>query len=401
MCRHTDTFEHSAKRKARAHVLSPPLNFGSVFEPCAPTTVAYRKPQCQISAPSRRVGAGDARTPVSAVRPDATATVAMRAGAASVRIRATALAMGCLSWQGLRDAERPGPAMALECRSCCPETGSIGKRYGSAAMMMETRPPRQAWGDTPRDVAGYMRTAGGATRRLRAAGGVGANMADRRVAWRTGESRGATKGDWQRGQLTASDEGDWRGGRLRDAARGSGVRPANPLPTGMSPLAYVHDLTFRHGLALSAAAAQAWKTFEECLQFRFSPSPERRVLRLEPHAQDSIPSHFQHLHIDVAARGVDGRSRLYKLRDVTGVDERVQAVVAGQKATADCLLAAVGRVEEEDAHEFSFVCHGATHRSVACCMLLAALAYPRALVHMSTARTRCAAAAAGLPTSVC
>jgi len=241
----------------------------------------------------------------------------------------------------------------------------------------------------------------GSWRSGRQHGGPESRVADRRVAWRTGESRGATKGDWQRGQLTASDEGDWRGGRLRDAARGSGVRPANPLPTGMSPLAYVHDLTFRHGLALSAAAAQAWKTFEECLQFRFSPSPERRVLRLEPHAQDSIPSHFQHLHIDVAARGVDGRSRLYKLRDVTGVDERVQAVVAGQKATADCLLAAVGRVEEEDAHEFSFVCHGATHRSVACCMLLAALAYPRALVHMSTARTRCAAAAAGLPTSVC
>jgi len=220
-------------------------------------------------------------------------------------------------------------------------------------------------------------------------------------AWRTGEPRGVPRGNWQRGRLSAADEGDWQGLRPRDAARGSGVLPANPLPAGKSPLAYVHDLTFRHGLALSAAAAQAWKTFEDCLEFRLSPSPERRVLHFEPHAQDSIPSRFQHLHVDVAARGVDGRSHLYKLRDVTGVDERVQAVVASQKETADCLLVAVCRVEEEDANKFSFVCHGATHRSVACCILLAALAYPRALVHLSTARTRCAAAAAGLPTSFC
>jgi hypothetical protein len=52
------------------------------------------------------------------------------------------------------------------------------------------------------------------------------------------------------------------------------------------------------------------------------------------------------------------------------------------------------RIEENGMREFSFVCHGATHRSVACCLLLAAIAYPQARVHMTTRRTRDAAALA-------
>ena len=98
----------------------------------------------------------------------------------------------------------------------------------------------------------------------------------------------------------------------------------------------------------------------------------------------------------MALRGVNGKSTLYQLSEVTGVDERVQAVVASQEATAACLLVALERIEEEGMREFSFVCHGATHRSVACCLLLAALAYTQARVHMTTKRTRHAAALADL-----
>ena len=136
----------------------------------------------------------------------------------------------------------------------------------------------------------------------------------------------------------------------------------------------------------------AWTLFEE------------RTLLLEPHRQSSIPVHYLENHIDVAAAGVDARGpvqypggpRLYELPDVTGVDAQVQAVVASQEKTARCLLMALECIEEQDLHEFSFVCHGATHRSVACCLLLAAIAYPQARVRFSTHRTRAAATVAGL-----
>ncbi len=100
--------------------------------------------------------------------------------------------------------------------------------------------------------------------------------------------------------------------------------------------------------------------------------------------------------MDVAKRGVDAHSPMYELTAVTGVDFRVQAVVATQAATAEALREAIRRIEDVDADEFSFVCHGATHRSVACCFLLAAIAYPRAEICLTMARTRRAAASCGL-----
>lgn len=211
-------------------------------------------------------------------------------------------------------------------------------------------------------------------------------------------SRGAAAASDEEEGTDGADTSLWSGWQRR---AGSGVRPAWPLPAGMSVVTYIRELVSRHGLALSAPAEQAWQKFEKRLTSSFWPPPERRTLHLQPHAQDRVAtSEFQHLHIDVALRGVDGKSNLlYKLADVTGVDECVQAVVASQEATANCLLAALERVEEEDVHKFSFVCHGATHRSVACCFLFAALAYPKAEIQLTTARTRDAAAKAGLPTA--
>ena len=127
-------------------------------------------------------------------------------------------------------------------------------------------------------------------------------------------------------------------------------------------------------------------TFEDRRLAR--PVNTLRELHLEPHAQDSIPERHRHTHIDVHHRGVDGRcDELYRLREVTGVDERVQAYVASQEITAECLLEAMDCIEHFNLNGFSFVCHGATHRSVACCLLLKAVAYPNAKVHMTTRRT--------------
>ena len=157
--------------------------------------------------------------------------------------------------------------------------------------------------------------------------------------------------------------------------------PTLPCTPSSSALEYISDLTSRNGLQLDDAARKAWWLFGDRRAYP-------RKLLLEPHAQDTIPPCYRNAHIDVASRGVDGKSHLYRLKEVTGVDERVQAVVANQEITAHCLLAAMNRIEKEPLQQFSFVCRGATHRSVACCMLLAALAYPNASVHMTTRRTQ-------------
>ena len=180
-----------------------------------------------------------------------------------------------------------------------------------------------------------------------------------------------------------------------------GVRPARTRPENEDVLTYIRNLTNKYGLKLTDTAEWAWKVFEQRL-VQYRPEVERRSLRLEPHKQDSITNSFQELHIDVAAAGVDGIcDRLYKLEDVTGVDERVQAVVASQVITAVCLMNAMQTVEESNCRgwgQFSFVCHDAMHISVACCLLLAAVAYRNASVYMTTDRTRIATA--GLPLRV-
>ena len=159
----------------------------------------------------------------------------------------------------------------------------------------------------------------------------------------------------------------------------------------------VRALCARYGLPFSKAAQTAWKRFEDRATSPLWPCVRARVVTLEPHAQDCIPAHLERSHVDVALRGVDGKCpNMYKVCDVTGVDERVQAVVASQEATAHCLLDALERIEEEELDEFGFVCHGATHRSVACSFLLAALVYPEARVCLTTTRTRRAANLAGL-----
>ena len=178
---------------------------------------------------------------------------------------------------------------------------------------------------------------------------------------------------------------------------GGGVRPARPRRAEVGVLDYIHNLTSKHGVPMSDAAEQAWGRFQDRLALLRS-DPRRRYLRLEPHREDNIPNKFQEWHIDVAGRGVEGINYdLYRLCDVSGVDEVLQAVVASQKVTAECLTDAMQQVEAFQKHEFSFVCHGATHRSVPCCLLLAALAYPKACVHLTTSRTRTSAAKNGLP----
>ena len=167
----------------------------------------------------------------------------------------------------------------------------------------------------------------------------------------------------------------------------------------MTVVVYVRQLVESHGLTLGVRAQERWQALADCIE---SCYPRTRCLHLFPHAQDQIPPRFivngtdGPAYVNLAERGVVGRSSLYELNKVTGVDQCVQAVVACQEATANALLAALERIEDMDIFEFCFVCHGATHRSVACCFLLAAIAYPFAEVHLTTNRTRQAAESCGL-----
>ena len=100
------------------------------------------------------------------------------------------------------------------------------------------------------------------------------------------------------------------------------------------------------------------------------------------------------MSVNVHVMGLDaGNDSWYSLRDVTGLDFEVQAVLLTKACTALSLLTACETIEAHGRYEFAFVCGGATHRSVACCVLLAAIIYSDATVVLTTARTRTAAIA--------
>mgnify|MGYP000708727523 CR=1 FL=1 len=165
--------------------------------------------------------------------------------------------------------------------------------------------------------------------------------------------------------------------------------------TEEEPLAYVLWFMHRYGLQLELGALACW----ERLSCKLSTVFRRRQLLLYAFRQDSVPDGFQDpsMSVNVHAMGLDARTHsLYSLPDVTGLDFEVQAVLLTKACTALSLLTACEAIEALDRYEFAFVCHGATHRSLACCVLLAAIIYSDATVVLTTARTKAAAIARGL-----
>ena len=165
--------------------------------------------------------------------------------------------------------------------------------------------------------------------------------------------------------------------------------------TEEEPLAYVLWFMHRYGLQLELGALACW----ERLSCKLSTVFRRRQLLLYALKQDSVPDGFEDpsMSVNVHRMGLDAHARsLYALRDVTGLDFEVQAVLLTKACTSLSLLAACEAIEAFDRYEFAFVCHGATHRSVACCVLLAAIIYSDATVVLTTARTQAAAIARGL-----
>ena len=121
-----------------------------------------------------------------------------------------------------------------------------------------------------------------------------------------------------------------------------------------------------------------------------------RVVRISALAEDQIDETGSIRNVNLVSLGVNAHSHFYSLQDVTGLDFRVQAVLAAQLQAVRSMTGAVRIIEDHDLMDFAFVCHGATHRSVGCCVLLLATAYPTGILRLTTMRTRNAALLMGL-----
>ena len=149
---------------------------------------------------------------------------------------------------------------------------------------------------------------------------------------------------------------------------------------------------------MEAGAAYAWELVSA--QVRDCRS-DRRV-QLYAIREDEMPGWMtqQHNFMNLNTRGIDAqrgaRASLYRMDSVTGIDFIVQAVLVTQRATAYACLEACRAIENFDLDAYGIVCHGATHRSVAFCILMAALVYHNAEVMLTTRRTMRAADERGL-----
>ena len=103
-----------------------------------------------------------------------------------------------------------------------------------------------------------------------------------------------------------------------------------------------------------------------------------------------------HPLIDVAARGLDARSRLYESRAATGVQFIVHAVLLSQELCAEIIIEAITRIERQELSDFTFVCEHATHRSAGMALLLAILVYNNAEIFFYTERTQAEAIQFGM-----
>ena len=148
---------------------------------------------------------------------------------------------------------------------------------------------------------------------------------------------------------------------------------------------YMH----RYGLYMDAGTRRSWSVFSEHLE---GVSNHRRV-SLYAFAEGRVPDRFAHTACINVGDTLTAHSSLYQQSKVTGMDFRVQAVLITQAMTAHILSSAVDQIEHDELEEFAFVCRCATHRSVACCVLLGSLVYPNATLHFSTRRTQQAAEA--------
>ena len=170
------------------------------------------------------------------------------------------------------------------------------------------------------------------------------------------------------------------------------VREEEGVARYMSWYLWKFDVQYDQG------AEGKWHDFAVDASYLTQWSGNRRPLRLYAFAENKLPSFFADQSINVAIRGVSALSLHYTMAEVSGVHWEVQAAVAVQEMTPTVLLEAMHVIETGNLSHFAFVCQGGTHRSVACCILLAALVYSDAQIVLTTHRTRRDASDRGLCT---
>ena len=174
--------------------------------------------------------------------------------------------------------------------------------------------------------------------------------------------------------------------------------PSAWLRGSMDAFDFINWYILRYDVNFENDTEDAWRAFAHKLACTGSAADETTAppLRLYAYRQDSLPrfcfeNYAEAGYRDVAEAGLNAFSNLYTMGAVTGIDFPVQAVLITQLSIVKVLTDAWNDIRRRKLREYAFVCHGATHRSVACCMLLAAIAYPYAEICLTTRRTQAAA----------
>lgn len=151
----------------------------------------------------------------------------------------------------------------------------------------------------------------------------------------------------------------------------------------------------RLGYDMPIETRAAWGNLQAMMAF----IKQDRPLTIYVLAEDSASPMLNNMVtcVNVHTRGLDAYApRLYNLKDVTGIDFNVQAVLISQPLTAEVLIDACRFIELQELDTFAFKCKHATHRSCGCAVLLASLVYQRARIVFSTHRTKQAARQRGM-----
>ena len=154
---------------------------------------------------------------------------------------------------------------------------------------------------------------------------------------------------------------------------------------------YIAWFAISYDLAIPQRVDHAWRRFEVQVDNRQPPVMRSRELRLISYKIDhidDIKSRIAILNLEKLFPALTTSNRKYDVQPLCGVDFCVQAVLVMQEVTIDVLLAAMEMVERDNLRDLAICCKGATHRSVGCLILLAAMVYPNAEIVLTTKRTQ-------------
>ena len=153
---------------------------------------------------------------------------------------------------------------------------------------------------------------------------------------------------------------------------------------------YITWFAQSYDLPIKQQVKHAWHQFAIQVNNHVTPAMRSRELRLISWKRDhidEIKTRFRILDLG-KFEALTTFNTQYDVRPLSGVDFCVQAVLLMQEVTVDVLLAAIDMVERDNLRDLALCCDGATHRSVGCAILLAAIVYPNAEIILTTRRTQ-------------